>query len=159
MLNQPIPNPIMPDDIQKQYDNAKNILTITQADVNRLRELKNSLEGEIIEKNKQNVYVTEQLGLVMADLGYSEEVLEKLKDSIGEKQNESDQLQRENEVLEKELNTREGLCEIKESDLFSLKEELEKLGIYLEETKTRLNIREVEISEREAKIKELVAKL
>lgn len=155
MITQPTNETPLPDDVQKQLTSAYNSITLANAEVTRLRDLRISEEANIVELNKQKVYAQEQLDIVSAKLTSSEEELKKNTDLIAFQTSEI-VLQREEKVnLANSLTERENACGAKENDLKNKEVSFALRGASLNERTVLVEDREINVKEKENKIKEL----
>lgn len=159
MLTTPTNDIPMPEDIKRQYDNAKNAVTLAEAEVIRLRDLRISEEVTIVELGKQKKYAEEQLNAVLANLAFNEAEVARLEHRIASLTSEIELGQAQKEELANSLIERENACKSQESHLADRELALALRIATLEERIVLVENREVEVKEKENNIKNFVATL
>lgn len=159
MINQPTNEIPLPADIQKAYDNARNAVTLAEAEVIRLRDLRITEEATIIELNKQIAWGKEQLSALEVQLEDRQKNLVTLVDTSTSLGAEIDILREEKKTLSESLTERESACIAKEKQLaeyeYSLNARSSDLNTRVESVKKR----EDEVTEREDKLKNFTSTL
>lgn len=135
----------MPADIQASYDAAKNAVTLAEAEVVRLRDLRVAEETTIIELNKQIAYAKEQTDSLQKTIDTSNAELTNLLDQVISARAEIETMRVQKDELTNSLTERENICATKESDVNS-----RELSVALREAS--LNEREVLLEDRESNV-------
>lgn len=156
MLTSPTNEIPLPADIKKSYDNAKNAVTLAEAEVIRLRDLRISEEVTIVELNKQIVFANEQITKINAKLTFSEVELVTLTNQNASIAAEISLQRAQKEELANSLTERESACVAQESHLADRELALALRTATLEERTVLVEDRESRVKERENKIEEFV---
>ena len=151
--NNPIP---LPSDIKVAYDNAKNAVTLAEAEVARLRDLRISEEVTIVELNKQISYTKDQIGLAEATLGYVQNETEVAQNLLTELTEKNATLKAENEAITSDSNIKIAGLITKLQELDKKQEQLTEKEKTFSKNESDLTEREKNISERETKLKEFL---
>lgn len=154
MITSPQNDIPLPEDIKKKYDAAKNAVTMAEAEVARLRDLRISEEVTIVELNKQIKYAEEQHNEIAKKLASLKDKIAENAEKITLQKTEIDSNQTKIEESANILIERENACAEKELAQKNKRIDLDLHEAFLKERMTTIIGKEVAVAAREKKLKE-----
>jgi uncharacterized protein (DUF3084 family) len=149
----------LPADIEQAYNKAKNAITLAEAEVARLRDLRVSEETTIVELNKQISWGKQQLQEVNDAVTKKQKELVALISQANDLASQVLSLKSEKETLTISLNDRESAVVSREKDVQDKAVSLALKEASLNERTVSVEDRESNVTERENKLKDFVAKI
>ncbi len=159
MINNSEPAVPLPDDIIKATENARNKITILEAEISRLTKLKGQVEKEIISTNSEKQYIESLIPSLEKQRDELVTTVEELEKKVEKANTELSNLKSSQTVIEGVMAEKRGDLEAKLSDLRERTEIVKKGEFELQKARELFEKDKQELAQKKSKLESAISQL